>query len=158
VTLILHRFTQAVYLDCDSENMLCFAMCLFLKSGLAARWKVMFLTKAKIKNNWKKRESVSPANPLSNVCVNNWIKSYLVRISKTMRDFKLYGIGKMSFIWCKSDDFYAISGKLCYECVKQDRFGIFLTHTEKKFVKFLCKGVSASVIRRQVCWSSLFKY
>ena len=123
-------------------------MCLFLKKRPSGKVKVMILTKAKIQNNWKKKESVSPANPLPNVWVNDWIKSYLVRISETVKALKLYDIGKMSFIWCKSDDFHSISRKLFYECVKQDRFCIFLTHTEKIFVEYLCKGVSASVVRR----------
>jgi len=51
-----------------------------------------------------------------------------------------------------------VSRKLCYECVKQDRFNIFLTHSEKDFVEFVRKDVTASVVRRQVCSSWMFKY
>jgi len=35
-------------------------------------------------------------------------------------------VEKVYCIWCKSDDFYAISSKVYYDCVKQNRFCIFL--------------------------------
>jgi len=42
MTSASHGLTQAVYLDCDSENRLCFAVYVFLKSSLVTKWKVMF--------------------------------------------------------------------------------------------------------------------
>jgi len=41
---------------------------------------------------------------------------------------------------------------------EQDHFCKFLTHADKDFVKFVCKDMAANVVRRQVCWSWIFKY
>jgi len=54
-------------------------------------------------------------------------ENYLVRVSKAVRDWKSYGKGKMSFVWCQGDVFHVVSRKLCYKCAKQDHFGPCLT-------------------------------
>jgi len=39
---------------------------------------------------------------------------------------------------------------LCSECATKDRIRKFWTHTEKDFVKYALKGMTANVILRQV--------
>ena len=43
-------------------------------------------------------------------------------------------------------NFHAVSTKLCSECATQDPIRKFWTHTEKDFVKYALKGMTANVI------------
>jgi len=65
-----------------------------LKNRHSGKVKSDNVDKAKIQNSYEKKESVSPTNTQSNVWVNDRIESYLVRISKTVKDLNLCIIGK----------------------------------------------------------------
>jgi len=69
MTSASHGLTQAVYLDCDSENRLCFAVYVFLKSSLVTKWKVMFCLP---RREWKATEK--------KICVA--CKSAVLRLSE----------------------------------------------------------------------------
>ena len=94
----VESFTQAVYLNCNfAKWLLKYAITYYafvLKNRHSGKVKSDNVDKAKIQNSYEKKESVSPTNTQSNVWVNDRIESYLVRISKTVKDLNLCIIGK----------------------------------------------------------------
>jgi len=45
----------------------------------------------------------------------------------------------------------------CKFCDEQNHFCKVGTQAERDFVKFVCKDVTTDAVRRQVCWSWMFK-